>query len=193
VKAGAAISWTASESVMWGTGVGQPTGFMLSPALIQAAKDAGQAAGTVSVTNLGNMLARVLRVGGKPIWIINPDVIPQLITLMIGTVPVYIPANQGIQSNPFDGYILGYPVIFTEHSQTLGTKGDIVCANMAGYYAANKASGVDFASSIHLWFDQNLTAFRWTFRLNGQPYLSKPVDPAKGATTKSHFVTLQAR
>lgn len=192
-KAGAAISWKASEAVAWGNGAGQPTGFMNSPALISQAIEGGQATATILVANLAKMLARVLRVGGKPIWIANADTIPQLIQLMIGQVPVFIPQNQGIQASPFDGTILGYPVIFTEHAQTVGTKGDIVCANMAGYYAANKRDGVDFASSIHLWFDQALTAFRWTFRLNGQPYLSAPVQPAKGATTKSHFVALANR
>ena len=82
--------------------------------------------------------------------------------------------------------------MFTEHAQTLGTAGDVTCANMAGYYSVTKG-GVDFASSIHLYFDQNLTAFRWTFRLTGQPMLSKPVQPANGATTKSHFVSLANR
>jgi HK97 family phage major capsid protein len=139
------------------------------------------------------MLSRVLRVGGKPLWFANPDIIPQLIGLTIGNMPVWVPMNQGIQANPFDGYLLGYPVIFTEHAQTLGVTGDLVCANLAGYYAAVKAGGVEFASSIHLYFDQNLTAFRWTFRINGQPILSKAVQPAKGATTKSHFVALASR
>lgn len=193
VKAGAAISWKASDAVMWGDGAGQPTGFMTAPALINQAAEGGQAAATILIANLGKMLSRVLRVGGKPIWIANPDTLPQLISLQVGNYPAYIPINQGAQANPFDGYILGYPVIFTEHGQTLGTSGDLVCANMAGYYAANKSAGVDFASSIHLWFDQNLIAFRWTFRLNGQPYLSKPVAAARGAATKSHFVSLANR
>jgi HK97 family phage major capsid protein len=192
-QAGRAIAWTASEAVMWGSGAGQPTGFMKAPCLVTVAKEAGQADTTIVVLNLGKMLSRVLRVGGKPLWFANPDIIPQLIGLTIGNMPVWVPMNQGIQANPFDGYLLGYPVIFTEHAQTLGVTGDLVCANLAGYYAAVKAGGVEFASSIHLYFDQNLTAFRWTFRINGQPILSKAVQPAKGATTKSHFVALASR
>lgn len=192
-QAGRAISWKASDAVMWGKGAGQPTGFMNAPSLITVNKDAGQATKTLSVTNLGNMLARILRAGGSPVWIANQDIMPQLITLTIGNMPVFVPMNQGIQASPWDGFILGYPVKFTEHAQTLGAAGDIVCANMAGYYAVNKDAGVEFASSIHLYFDQNLTAFRWTFRMAGQPYLSAPVQPAKGATAKSHFITLAAR
>jgi HK97 family phage major capsid protein len=192
-QAGRAISWKASDAVMWGTGAGQPTGFMKSAALVTVAKETGQADTTIVVANLGKMLSRVLRVGGRPIWLANADVIPQLIGLTIGNMPVWIPSNQGLQADPWDGYILGYPVKFTEHAQTLGVKGDLSCVNMAGYYAAMKAGGVDFASSMHLWFDQNLTAFRWTFRINGQPILSKAVDPKNGSNTKSHFVTLAAR
>ncbi len=193
-QAGNAIQWKASDAIMWGDGVGKPLGFMKAPSLITVAKDAGQAAKTLSVSNLANMVSQVLRTGGKPMWVMNPNVLPQLVTLVIpGTnIPAYLPNNQPGQANPWDGYLLGYPVMFTEHSQTLGTLGDIVCANMSGYYSVTKG-GVDFASSIHLYFDQNLTAFRWTFRLTGQPMLSKPIVPPNTNTTKSHFVALATR
>ena len=193
-QAGNAIQWKASDAIMWGDGAGKPLGFMKAPSKIQAPKDVGQAKLTLSVSNLANMVARVLRTGGKPMWLINPDVLPQLVQLVIPgtTIPAYLPNNMPGQANPWDGYLLGYPVMFTEHAQTLGTEGDVVCANMAGYYSVTKG-GVDFASSIHLYFDQNLTAFRWTFRLTGQPMLSKPILPANGTTTKSHFVSLATR
>jgi hypothetical protein len=91
--------------------------------------------------------------------------------------------------------------MYSEHAQTLGTKGDVQLVNPFGYYATVKQSGdggeglpgLEFAQSIHLYFDYNLTAFRWTFRLGGQPYLSAAISPAKGSNTKSHFVTLAAR
>ena len=193
-QAGNAIQWKASDSVMYGDGAGKPLGFMKAPSLITVGKDQNQAAKTITTSNLANMAARVLRTGGKPMWIVNPDCLPQLIALVIaGTnIPAYLPNNQPMKGDPFDGNLLGYPVLFTEHAQTLGTLGDIVCANMSGYYAVTKG-GVEFGSSIHLYFDQGLTAFRWTFRLTGQPMLSKPVAPANGANTKSHFVALALR
>ncbi len=194
VQAGRAIRWKSSDSILWGTGAGQPTGVQSSGSLIVVAKDAGQVAATVSVSNLSNMLAHVLRRGGKkPIWLVNQDVLPQLIPLQIGNYPVWIPINAGLQASPWDGFILGYPVIFTEHAQTLGTQGDITLFNPDGYFGAVKQGGVEFAESMHLYFDQGLTAFRWTFRFAGMPYLTKPIAPAKGATSKSHFVTLATR
>jgi len=85
-------------------------------------------------------------------------------------------------------------VYFNEHAQTFSTLGDIVLADLSGYALATKiGKGIDFQSSIHLFFDYNMQAFRWTFRLGGQTYLSKPVTPANGSKTKSSFVTLQAR
>lgn len=88
---------------------------------------------------------------------------------------------------------MGRPVEFTEHNEALGTVGDLVLADLKGYFSATKASGISFASSIHLYFDLGMQAFRWTFRMGGQPYLSKPVSPARGSATKSHFVALGAR
>ena len=149
-QAGNAIQWKASDAIMYGDGAGKPLGFMKAPSLITVAKDVNQAAKTLSVPNLANMVARVLRTGGKPMWIINPDVLPQLVTLVIPgtTIPAYLPNNQPLSDSPWDGYLMGYPVLFSEHAQTLGTAGDVTCANMAGYYSVTKGS-VDFASSIH--------------------------------------------
>ena len=194
-QASRAIRWKASDAIIWGNGVGQPLGFMKAPSLITVAKDSGQAANTLSVTNLLNMASRMIRFGGRPLWIVNPDVLPQLGQLTIGnTVPAWLPYQQPIVGSPFEGNLLGYPVLFSEHAQTLGTVGDITLANLDGYYAATKADGgVDFASSMHLYFDTGLTAFRWTFRIAGQPYLSAPFAAANGATTKSHFIALATR
>ena len=56
-----------------------------------------------------------------------------------------------------------------------------------------KTGGVKFAASIHLFFDFAVNAYRWMFRIGGQPILSAPVSPAKGSDTESHFVTLATR
>jgi HK97 family phage major capsid protein len=193
-QAGRAIGWHASDSIMWGDGVGMPLGFMNAGALVTVPKDNAQAAKSISINNILNIQARVLRAGGRPVWLANTDVMPSLGSLVIGQQPAYLASDKALSESPFDGTLGGYPVLFTEHSQTCGTPGDLVCASLQGYYAATKVGGgVDFASSIHLYFDMGMTAFRWTFRMAGQPYLSKPVIPAKSANTKSHFVALAQR
>ena len=195
-QAGRAIKWKASEAIFAGTGVGQPLGIQTSPALVVTPKDSGQATKTVSVTNIANMMARVLRVGGSPIWLANQDIIPQLINLTYGSGnwPAWMPNSSPLMASPWNGTLMGYPIMFTEHAQTLGTQGDLTLCNLDGYYAATKAqSGLNFAASIHLFFDLDETAFRWTIRLAGQPLLSTPLVSPKSTVAKSHFVTLAAR
>jgi HK97 family phage major capsid protein len=177
-----------------GDGNGKILGFQNSNALVVVAKESGQATGTLAVANLLKMLSRMLRMGGKPFWVINPDVLPQLGQLTIGNVPAWLPLSAPIEGSPWEGILLGHPVTFSEHAQSLSTQGDVNLINMDGMFVLNKAGGgIDFASSIHLFFDYNMQAFRWITRIGGQPYLSAPVTPANGSNTKSHFVTLATR
>jgi HK97 family phage major capsid protein len=199
-KAAAAIKWKADEALMFGTGAGQPLGWMTAPSLVTVAAEGGQGTSTIVIANILKMFSRLLAQGGSPFWIVNRDTIPQLATIQIGNYPVFVPPMAGITQAP-NGTLLGLPIMYSEHAQTLGTKGDVQLVNPFGYYATVKQSGdggeglpgLEFAQSIHLYFDYNLTAFRWTFRLGGQPYLSAAISPAKGSNTKSHFVTLAAR
>lgn len=194
VQAARAIKWKAADAVIWGDGNGKPLGFMKSNALVTVNKESGQAAATIVNANVLKMYSRLLRTGGMPMWLANSDVLPQLGQLTLGNVPAWLPNSQPFAGAPDGGIFLGRTMDFNEHMQTLGVLGDIVFADLSGYALATKqGGGLDFAASIHLFFDQNLTAFRWVFRVGGQPYLSAPVSPANGNNTKSHFVTLQAR
>ena len=83
--------------------------------------------------------------------------------------------------------------IFNEHSPSLGQRGDVQFVNPNGYEAFRRQNAATFAESIHLYFDYALTAFRWMFRIGGQPVLSKPIQMPKSTRTKSHFVTLAER
>lgn len=194
VQAANAIKWKASDAVVWGDGNGKPLGFMKAPSLVTVSKESGQATGTIVNANVLKMYSRLLRMGGTPMWMANSDVLPQLGQLTLGNVPAWLPNNAPFAGAPDGGVFLGRMMNFNEHMQTLSTLGDIALVDLSGYALATKqGGGLDFAASIHLFFDQNLTAFRWVFRVGGQPYLSAPVSPANGNNTKSHFVTLQAR
>lgn len=193
VQAARAIRWQASDAVVRGDGNGKPLGFMNAACLVTVAKESGQAAATLAVANLLKMYSRLLFTGGSPVWLGNSDILPQLGGLTIGNVPAWLPLNQALQGSP-NGSVLGRPLQFNEHCKTLGTVGDLVLADLSGYAFATKAGGgIDFAASIHLYFDYNIQAFRWTFRCGGQPYLSAAVSPANGSNTKSHFVALATR
>lgn len=186
-----AIRWKLNEALMWGNGVGKPIGWMGSGALVTVAKESSQSAAGIIAENVAKMFSRVIA-PAQAYWLANPDALPQLMVMTLGNQPIWTPPSTGFVNAP-GGYLLGRPVMFNEHCQTMGTLGDIQLVNPNGYYAATRDAGPQYASSIHLFFDYGIEAFRWTFRFGGQPMLSAPVAAAKGSSTRSHFVALATR
>ena len=85
-------------------------------------------------------------------------------------------------------------MIPTEYNETLGTKGDIMLVDLSQYLLARKVNeGIQQASSIHVEFLTDQTAFRFIMRVDGQPAWNAPLTPAKGAATQSPFITLATR
>lgn len=202
VKAAQALAWKIKLAIFSGDGTGKPQGMMNSPALIVQAKESGQAAATIVLNNLVKMRTRMMSSSlGKSVWLMTSEVEPQLVSLSIGNMPIFVPAYTGARDGypigPNSGFnLMGRPAYYLDESPTLGAQGDIMLVDPSDYMLINKAgkSGPDFAASIHLWFDYNVTAFRWIVRIGGQPMMSAPITPANGsAVTKSHTVTLQAR
>ena len=66
-------------------------------------------------------------------------------------------------------------------------------ADLTQYLTVVKAGGVRSDTSIHLFFDQNTTAFRFVLRVAGQPWLSAAIARKSGNNTLSHFVTVATR
>lgn len=191
--AAAAIRFKSEQAIVEGDGVGKPLGWMKAACLVTVTKESGQAADTVVAGNVAKMYSRLIMAGARnPFWLANQEVLPQLMTMSIANQPIWTPPSEGFKVAP-GGFLLGRPVLFSEHCEQLGDKGDIQLVAPNGYYATTKAGGIKFASSIHLYFDYDIQAFRWTFRLGGQPYLSAAVAKNKGSSTLSHFVTLEAR
>ena len=187
--AAAAIRWKAADAFMYGDGIEKPLGWLQSGATVMVAKEAGQATATINGINIAKMYSRML-MPSQASWLINSDTMPQLMALASALgQPLWYPNYQDAPG----GTLLGRPVVPNEHSRSVGSFGDIQFVNPNGYEAFRKQNGVSFADSIHLYFDYNIRAFRWVFRIGGQPVLRAPVAPANGATTKSHFVALADR
>ncbi len=186
------ITWKANESILFGDGIGKPQGALNSPAVVIQAKDPGQTANTLSSANISNMVSRLL-VGQlkNSVWIANPDILTPLESLTVGSYPIYLP-NMTAANAPY-GMLKGRPLILSEHANAFGSQGDINLISLKGYRTITKAGGIQTATSMHLFFDADSMAFRFTFRLNGQPILSKPVAPPKSPNARSHFITLAAR
>lgn len=187
------LNWKVQDVIMNGTGTGQPLGITKSSAYVSQAKETSQTADTINAANVAKMAGRIIDgAGARVVWIINPDAYNQLPLMQIGDRAIWTPPDSGFKQAP-NGTLLGYPVIKTETCKTLGDKFDIILANMAGYQAITKAGGAEMATSMHLYFDQGLMAYRLTFRMDGKPVLSAPVTPPNSLVTRAHFVTLDAR
>jgi HK97 family phage major capsid protein len=181
-----------------GSGAGQFLGFMNSPALVPVPKDAGQATGTITTSNVLNMHAALLASSRKDaVWFINQNVEQQLYQLTIpgeaGTaVALYVQPGTGSNVNGQYGKILGHPVIPVEQASSLSTIGDIVLADMSEYLIGER-SGIRADSSIHVQFLTGQTAFRWMMRNDGKPKQKAPLVPLNGSQPLSSFVALQSR
>jgi HK97 family phage major capsid protein len=204
-KAPAKIAYKVNEAILQGDGVGKPLGILNSPATVSVAKESSQVADTIVANNIIKMYSRMYAPHrSKAVWVMNQDIEPQLLKLSIpGTDNtgnsvtgwgglVYLPAN-GFSGSPF-GTLFGRPVIPSQAAETLGDKGDIFFADFSMYLALLRG-GVNprVDVSMHLWFDQDLTAFRFVLRVGGMPWWSAPVAARDGSATYSPFVTLDER
>lgn len=188
-----------NTAVIDGTGVGQPLGILRSGSLVTASKETSQTADTVWYANVVNMWSRLYApLRRNAVWLINQDVEPSLLQMAFdpeataGKVPVYLPPN-GASDTPYAS-LMGRPVVPVQACKTLGDAGDIILADMTQYMALVKA-GQDIKTdvSMHLYFDQALQAFRFIFRVNGQPWWNAAITPENSANTLSWAVTLEAR
>lgn len=86
-------------------------------------------------------------------------------------------------------HLLGYPIKWTEKCATLGTTGDIMLVDLSQYAVGHKAgSAIEVAKSIHLWFDYDITAFRFVMRVDGQPLWNDESTGVDGTDTSPYVV-----
>lgn len=186
-----AINWKANAAIHYGTGAGQPLGFFEASSKVAVAKETSQTAATIVAKNVAKMFSRSLNPGSS-VWLANQDTLPELMTMTLGNQSIWTPPASGFVNAP-GGFLFGRPIMFSDQCKTLGTEGDLMLVDPMGYYLARKQSGIKFSASMHLYFDYDVQAFKWTFRLGGQPYLSAAVTPNNGSATRSHYITLATR
>lgn len=200
------FSFKLDDGILNGTGSGAPVGILSSAngALVTVAKESGQAAGTISVENIlkmWNAMPAALR--ANAIWLCNQDVEVALMQLAISTgsiaggdttasfgMPVYMPAG-GLSASPY-GTLLGRELRPVEQCAALGTVGDLVLFAPSEYRWIDKG-GIKAQTSIHVRFDYDETAFKFTYRCNGYPLWPNKITAYKGSTARSPYVALATR
>ena len=193
------MNFMIDEATINGTGAGMPLGILNSPGLVTQGKESAQAATTIVWENIIKMWSRLLADSrANAVWLINQDCEPQLASMSLaagtGGIPVYMPAGgfAGATATPFST-LLGRPVIPIEQAQTLGTKGDIFLADFTNGYVAIDKGGMKQDYSIHVRYVNDEGVFRFVYRYDGQPVMSKSITPFKGTNNIGHFITLATR
>ena len=189
------FTYQMEAAIINGTGAGQPLGIVNSPAFIAIAEEAGQPADTIVSENIVNMWSRMYAPCRKnAVWLINQDCEPQLHSMYVAVgatgVPVYLPAG-GLSASPY-ATLYGRPVIPVEHCQTVGTVGDIIFADLSQYWMIDKGT-MQKATSIHVNFVYDETAFRFVYRMDGQSSWPGTLTPANSAVTLSPFIGIETR
>jgi HK97 family phage major capsid protein len=196
-KAPEKMAFKVSNAIINGSGVGQPLGILNSAGTISVPAESGQTADTVIFDNilaLYNRLTPAARRNAR--WLMNPDVETQLQKMVFPgaspSQPVYLPPG-GLSVAPY-GTLMGRPIIPHEAMPALGDAGDIVFGDLNAYLSVSKSGGIRSDVSIHVFFDQDVTAFRFVLRIGGQPWWNSAITAYQaGSNTRGFFAKLAER
>lgn len=203
------FAWKADAAIFGGSGSGSmPLGMVMpttNAALVTVDKESGQAAGTVNVQNILKMWNRMpaqCRANAK--WYINQDLELQLMQLMMGTDtvatsdsgvtvsfggPLWLPAGAYGNEN---GKLLGRDVIPLEQAAAVGAVGDIAFLDATQYLIVERA-GINKQTSMHMYFDTDEVAFKFSWRVGGRPDWMTAITGANSTIARSPYVALAAR
>jgi len=186
---GDALKWKEDYAYLSGNGVGQPLGVIGAPGTFTQVRAVANAFGYIDAVN---MLTHFLPVKGG-VWVMSRSVMPELYTMVDPNGnyiwhPAFGVAGAGAGA---PGTLLGYPVLFTEKTPTLGTTGDVLLCDFSQYLIGDRQA-ITVDSSIHDRFQYDQTSFRMVMRVDGQEWCKAPVPLADGATQVSPFVELDA-
>jgi len=190
-----AVMHKINQSMLSGNGVAKPSGILDSPFTVEVAKEAGQTADTVVAENVIKMYSHMIpQARTNAVWLAHPSAEEGLNGLKDNNGNfIYLSPGQGLNNTP-NGVLLGRPVLpMMAGLPGIGDSGDIVLADFNYYWAALKAGGIKSASSIHLYFDRDITAFKFTLRIDGKVPFTSPVVTEQGAYNMSAFVKLADR
>lgn len=185
-----------ADAIINGDGAGKPLGILNAPCLHTVTAETGQGAATIVAQNITKMwMSRFGPRSASYVWLYNQNIEEQLDTMNYGVgatggALVYMPPG-GISGAPY-ATLKGRPMIPCEQAATLGTAGDIILADLSQYVMIDKGS-MQSASSIHVNFTTDQTAFRFVYRCDGQPMWDTYLTPYKGSTSyQSPFVVLSS-
>jgi HK97 family phage major capsid protein len=183
-----AIDSAEEGDFLYGSGAGEPLGAFHAnnPSVITISKESGQAAGSLVILNILKARARCYGYESA-VWFGNQDIIPQLAVMTIGNAAIYLPSAK----EDVPDMLLGRPVKWTDHAETVGTKNDLMLCS-GEHYAIGDRGGMNTAASIHVKFLEGEQVIKVWQRNDGQPLWRDKLTPVKGST-RSPFINIETR
>jgi HK97 family phage major capsid protein len=184
-----AIAWFEEYAFLQGNGVGKPLGMLTAGAALSVGRATSN---LVQFADVAGMWAKLLPASwGSAVWTFSPSVVPQLLQLKDGANrAIFISIDQGITKAP-NWSLLGRPAFATEKVPPLGSSGDLMLLDPALYVIGDRMS-VEVAASEHVNFLKNQMTWRVVERVDGQPWMEKPITLQDGSTQVSPFVYLHS-
>lgn len=186
---GADMGFKLDATLISGTGAGLPMGVLASPALVTVAKDIGQAAATLTTTNIDamwNALPAPCR--RRAVWLVNEVAESQLSGTSETANAMYSP--QGAGGNEY-ALLKGRPVIPIEQGKPLGQIGDILLVDPTQIVIVDR--GFRAEASAHFDFLKDQVIFRFVWRIDARPLWVSPIVSASDGVKRSPYVALAAR
>jgi len=185
---GRAVAWFEEYAFLRGNGVGKPLGVQNAPAALKVNRNT---ASHFYFPDVAGMLASLLPSSyGKAAWYVSPSVVTDLLQLKDGANrAIFISIDQGITKPPV-WKLLNMPVNITEKVPALGTLGDVSLID-ASLYVIGDRMQLEIAASEHVNFLKNQMTWRFVQRVDGQPWMDKPVTLQDATSQVSPFVILQ--
>ncbi len=182
-----AIAWYEEYAFLQGSGAGKPQGMLGCSAAIAVTRASSNQVGFADVAT---MWARLLPASwNRAVWAFSPSVVPQLLQLKDGANrAIFLSIDQGVTKAP-NWSLLGRPAIPTEKVPALGSRGDLMLLDPS-FYVIGDRQQIEIAASEHVNFLKNQMTWRVVERVDGQPWLDKPVTLQDGSTQVSPFVVL---
>ncbi len=178
---------------LMGDGVGMPKGALLpatNPSIVAVTSGAG-----FTPAQIVGMFSRMLPGSlGRAVWVISPDVLPDLYAIKAANGQPLLLNNGGAQQN-LEGQpalsIMGRPVVISEKVNAVDSQGDISFVDF-GYYLIGDRMQMTAMATPHFKFGNDVTSYRLIERVDGAPWIKSAITPKNGGATLSPFVQLAA-
>jgi HK97 family phage major capsid protein len=208
-----AMAWFEDLAFISGTGVGEPQGFLNSPAAIRVPLTGGHV-NTLTFSAIAQAYSQMWPASlNSAVWLCSPDTLQQLMQIAVsapqGSSPTYttvappgwLTLDQQAIGYPGGGNgdgvnyrLLGRPLIVSEKMPSSGssnstTPGALTFVDL-DYYLLGDRQAMQIATSEEYLFASDLVAYRVIERLDGRIWQQSAITPANGGPALSTVVKI---